>query len=307
MKARPSLRWCCPRCPMTMDFQEDVDFGHTPAIAVIQPPPQSLVEVDDVAVMEVDEVAEVIPSFNVSLPIAEVVAVQEVSLLEEPIPTVLLDDGPVNYRLVEGGSRKGGNLVVDSSGFTYFKRRETIRNTTWLCSLNRSKVHPCYANLAQPIGTEIFNRGPHSHTHPGDPATAVRATTRAEVKEEATLNPFAFSGKIVKDVLRKLDTDLPLPKYNSLLRCANRARQGLRPDHPKDLLFEMNNDFIPEDFKKTDIEEHGQRHLIFATETQLSHLNSAKAWYIDGTLKVVREPFVQLLSIHCFIKQKDEL
>lgn len=47
------------------------------------------------------------------------------------------------------------------------------------------------------------------------------------------------------------------------------------------------------------------RHLIFATEQQLHHLSKAKTWYVDGTFKLCRHPFTQLLSINAFIRYED--
>lgn len=62
----------------------------------------------------------------------------------------------------------------------------------------------------------------------------------------------------------------------------------------------MNN--VPDNFLKLDITVEGQRHLVFMSDLQLSHLQTALVWYIDGTFKVARDPFVQLLSIHSFIR-----
>ena len=53
--------------------------------------------------------------------------------------------------------------------------------------------------------------------------------------------------------------------------------------NPLDLKFDLNHDYVPDGFLKADIQKHGKRHLIFATDQQLAHLSKAKCWYIDGT------------------------
>ena len=50
-----------------------------------------------------------------------------------------------------------------------------------------------------------------------------------------------------------------------------------------------------------------RRHVIFATNSQLDLLGKAKTWYMDATLKVVRQPFTQLLSIHAFVKAENAM
>ena len=45
---------------------------------------------------------------------------------------------------------------------------------------------------------------------------------------------------------------------------------------------------------------------MFATDKQLKVLGDAKSWYIDGTFKVVKAPFTQLLSVHAFIRGPNE-
>ena len=64
---------------------------------------------------------------------------------------------------------------------------------------------------------------------------------------------------------------------------------------------------IPDGFLQKDISVDGQRHLIFGSDLQLSYLSKAKVWYIDGTFKVARDPFIQLLSIHSFVRSGDAL
>lgn len=59
---------------------------------------------------------------------------------------------------------------------------------------------------------------------------------------------------------------------------------------------------IPDNFLRADVHIDGQRHIIFMSDLQKRCLATAKTWYIDGTFKVARSPFVQLLSIHAFIR-----
>jgi len=51
----------------------------------------------------------------------------------------------------------------------------------------------------------------------------------------------------------------------------------------------------------------GRRHLIFATDSMLSVMATAKAWYMDGTFSVVKEPFKQLYTIHVYIRSENNI
>ena len=55
---------------------------------------------------------------------------------------------------------------------------------------------------------------------------------------------------------------------------------------------------------RADIKVDGRRHLVFATDQMLNILCRAKTWYLDGTFKIVKHPFVQLFSIHAFVKSE---
>ncbi|XP_068725452.1 uncharacterized protein [Montipora capricornis] len=90
-----------------------------------------------------------------------------------------------------------------------------------------------------------------------------------------------------------------------MARAANRLHQRLRPEDPKDLDFQLVEDCIPEGFFQADVYVKERRHLIFATVEQLMTVAKAKSWYIDGTFKLVRKPFQQLVTINAFVRSGD--
>ncbi len=78
-----------------------------------------------------------------------------------------------------------------------------------------------------------------------------------------------------------------MPKPEHIARAANRLRQKLQPEDPKDLQFELEEENLPTGFLQADLKVKDRRHLIFAKEEQLAILCQTKAWYIDGTFKLV--------------------
>ena len=67
------------------------------------------------------------------------------------------------------------------------------------------------------------------------------------------------------------------------------------------------NEKLSSSFFRAEVRNGERRHLIFATDQQLQLLKKAKTFYIDGTFKVVRQPFYQLLSIHSFVRCGDDM
>ena len=63
---------------------------------------------------------------------------------------------------------------------------------------------------------------------------------------------------------------------------------------------------LPDDFLLKDI-INDERHVILATKKQLNLLKRAKTWFVGGTFKFVKPPFVQLFSFHAFVKFNDEM
>ena len=98
-----------------------------------------------------------------------------------------------------------------------------------------------------------------------------------------------------------------LPSLTNLTRAANRARQAIQPQDPVDLDFEVNMDYIPGSFLRGNIKVDERRHLIFVTDQMLNILCRAKTWYLDGTFKIIKEPFTQVFYIHAFIKSESSV
>ena len=106
--------------------------------------------------------------------------------------------------------------------------------------------------------------------------------------------------------MNELNAGCPaLSKPEHMAQAANRLRQRLRPEDPKDLDFEIMEDCIPQGFFKADVYVKERRHLIFATDEQLTILAKAKSWYLDGTFKLVHKPFQQLVTINAFVRSGD--
>ena len=93
---------------------------------------------------------------------------------------------------------------------------------------------------------------------------------------------------------------LPNPSY--IARAVNRLRKNCRPEDPTDLEFEPNEDCLPDNFLRADVRAGRKRHLVFATDAQLQQLIRARTWYLDGTFKLVRQPFTQLFSVNAFVR-----
>ena len=79
-----------------------------------------------------------------------------------------------------------------------------------------------------------------------------------------------------------------------------RHRNIHAPPKVNDLNFQLEKRFLPDvpNFYRGEVYTKEGRHLIFFSDLQLKYLKDAKAWYVDGTFKIVKDPFTQLLTIH---------
>ena len=47
--------------------------------------------------------------------------------------------------------------------------------------------------------------------------------------------------------------------------------------------------------------------MVFASDRQIEVLTKLKTWYIDGTFKLCRQPFSQLLTVNAFVRNDDHV
>ena len=66
-------------------------------------------------------------------------------------------------------------------------------------------------------------------------------------------------------------------------------------------------DCILQGFFQAEVYVKERRHLIFATDEQLTILAKTKSSYLDGTFKHRRKPFQQLVTINVFVLSGDHM
>ena len=172
----------------------------------------------------------------------------------------------------------------------------------WRCSVCNGQIY-CHATVHQE--GIIFTPGAQPHLHPGQPGIANSLQARKNINSHALSEIFTSAAEITEQVLNENVNNEPtpgLPANSQLVQNANWKYQCHRPKDPKNLHFDIAEDYIPPDYFKKDISVNGNHHLLSATDKMIDILSHAKHWFIDATFKVVWCPFTQLLSIHAFIK-----
>ncbi|XP_046557952.1 uncharacterized protein LOC124267116 [Haliotis rubra] len=199
--------------------------------------------------------------------------------------------------VLETGTQKSKRRLIDSYGYIYVGKRENTKQTNWRCSV-RNKKNSCPATATQKGTSFTPSDKPHNHTS-------------ILIKEDATNELLKSAATIVEDAVTTIvEPDAPSgarENMDQLTRIANRARERNRPKDPQDLDFEISTTFIPVGSLKADLTNKSLRHLILATDRQLLQLSKSKQWFLDGTFKVVKRPFYQLLSVHSFVRSKQDV
>ncbi|XP_052271651.1 uncharacterized protein LOC127872359 [Dreissena polymorpha] len=102
------------------------------------------------------------------------------------------------------------------------------------------------------------------------------------------------------------EDDVCLPRMDNLTRAVNLHCQKMRSQEPCDLNFDLDREYIGDNFILDDISYEDQRHIVFATTEQLGELKQSRKWFVDGTFKLVKRPFYQLVTIHAFVRKGED-
>jgi len=228
----------------------------------------------------------------------------DVSQVNVVAPRVPPATGDVSdFVIVQEGSAKGRDLLVDKDGYQYTQKVDKRRpqTITWRCS-----TRSCKGQFA--VRDATFIRGVHAHTCTPQPGRVMAAQIRRDVKASACQRVFDSAGEITEATYLahvqpgSIELLPTLPGKRNLARQANRKRQKVRPNNPDDLNFEIQQQFVAGGFLKGDVSVENKRHIILATDPMLALLSRARSWFIDGTFYLIRPPFTQLFSIHAFVK-----
>lgn len=294
------LKWTCDLClhpaPAPASLLESLDPSTPPASPAPPTPPAADRSAPDLSLAEDVDVSYTEPSIH------------EESSVVMSGPEELDESHHLTWKKIENATQRGGTHLTNSLGFTYVVSKVRNRTTDWVCSI-RNKNTKCKARVKEVDGVFLLSEA--DHCHPPSVGATTACHVKATIRTKGSQQPFATAHQLVKEAMRQhVSSEEPcpaLPQPAALARAANRQRQKTRPIHPTSLDFELNEDAIPDDYLIGDITIGSRRHFVFSTPKQLQLLAAAKNWYVDGTFKLVREPFKQLWSIHAFLKSEDNI
>ena len=208
------------------------------------------------------------------------------------------------FRLIKGGSKRGKDILIHKNNCYNFKHKSANR-VTWRCSKSSRQLQ-CNAIIAQ-MDNKFILKNEHKcskNSVNNLEAVQTRMALKEKVKTDVALGP---SELIESYILANTKSVQVFRSLRSLKQNVKRYRNGSQKRNPKNLKFDISEFDIPKRFLLKDIQKQEDRILIFSTEHQRKLLNNCKVWFLDGTFKIVSDPFLQLLSIHGCIRNDDEI
>ena len=215
-----------------------------------------------------------------------------------PIP-VEEDIAPITYDLIEGVNKLGGNNLFDSQGYTYSKKSVRENQTpTWRCI--KSRRLKCRALVKEING--IYSRNNTPHICNPDLNNKLNKIAIVNMKKIGIKRHFEPASNIATEILKLNNIDeFKCKKMTQYVDVINYNRKKDRPEDIINLNFIMNMNHIPDNFLKKDIHNNRSRHIIFFHDSMKDIFSKSRVWFMDGTFKIVKKPFMQLYTISIMV------
>ncbi|XP_055546719.1 uncharacterized protein LOC129731029 [Wyeomyia smithii] len=211
-------------------------------------------------------------------------------------------------------SVKGGEML-SLNGYLYHLNRKQELTFYWECNKRR---HVAGRAGCTARATTVFSDGAHKlllsseHTHAPDPVERETKIFRDNLKRKSEESSGSVA-KIIQVTLNSHSSEIQSrmtegARRKTVERIRSKAVSIVEPQTLEG--FSITDTYkILEDGEKFligDVEDDGQRALIFGTRESVLRLSQAKYWIIDGTFSTVPGLFRQLLSIHASIGPSHE-
>ena len=234
--------------------------------------------------------------------------------IREPRPRQVAGDPlqEITYEILPATTQsKNPKPTLHSSDLQEYVRKPDKRRTgeDWKCSDSKCNAKVLFRN-------GIYKRNSTPHSHGPRPLLKTTRMMRKNGKEAGVAQPRAKASDLARREIANLPED-DIDQFGGIImtdkalaeQISRTRRNGSKPNPSEDdLFFDIdeewmeNNPDIPWNFKRSDIRENGERHVIFASDIQLDFLQRAEILFVDATYKTVRRPFYQLFTVHCFVK-----
>ena len=209
-------------------------------------------------------------------------------------------------------SSRGGNILIDSNGYNYYKKKESNVKTLWVCLNVKKSNCPAVVNIVKEDNSLYMDPIDSLHNH--DVKKVATKKIVNEFKLKAAHNPDLRPRAVMTDITAAIVHDTAsnlvyLPKKESIMRSIRYTKQKVqgRPASPKVLADLFNN--MPEAFQVTSngdkflqsmeyTDDHStQAMLVFMSETGRNMLATNNFWSGNGTFATTPKLFKQLYFV----------
>ena len=255
----------------------------------------------------------------------------DVRVIEDPISNIFQipqllpteededEEDQEGYLLKEGLTQRESCVLFEvNTGYKYVLKNTATKDTphgkTFRCP-KYSVKNRCNAtvrtNRMGPNGSRIDIRK-NTHNHPPKYNPMKLRELSLYLRREGINRPNCTAGTIVTEGRTKLiprDDQLLVSQVATdinLMAQVNYHRRKHAPPQIHDMFFDIDSQNIPARFLRADIRVGATRHLLFFTDAQMSYLIQQKVWYVDATFKCIKQPFMQLFSIHVIVNSPND-